>query len=285
MLIGNAPCSWGVCYPTGNIYSPEQYLDQLASAGYKGTELGPLGYMPTDVDRLKNMLVPHNLTLIGATHVHTFSQAETNVQFHKDMRAQGEVLSALGARHLVVMDESNVYPADQLGVLSHDAVQQMYKDLSKAHTMLANEFGIALSFHPHIGTCIELEAQIDALLSETPLNLCLDTGHYAFWGQDPLTYMRRNWDRIDYMHLKNVDASVRTRVLRGDLSVQDALGAGVMCPLQEGVVDIAQIMEFLRANEFQGPVVVEQDIAENAIETPLELACRNFSYIAGMAEA
>ena len=34
---------------------------------------------------------------------------------------------------------------------------------------------------------------------------------------------------------------------------------------------------------FDGPVVVEQDVAENAPETPLQLATRNFNYMQQIA--
>lgn len=40
MLIGNAPCSWGINYPEGNSFTWRQYLDEVAAAGYRGTELG-----------------------------------------------------------------------------------------------------------------------------------------------------------------------------------------------------------------------------------------------------
>lgn len=48
MLIGNAPCSWGINYPTGNAISWQTYLDEVAAAGYRGTELGPFGFLPKD---------------------------------------------------------------------------------------------------------------------------------------------------------------------------------------------------------------------------------------------
>src|SRR5437016_5931975 len=75
MLVGNAPCSWGVNYPTGNVFSWEQYLDQVAEAGYRATELGPLGFLPRDPSHLKDELGRRGLALIGATHVHTFGDA------------------------------------------------------------------------------------------------------------------------------------------------------------------------------------------------------------------
>jgi len=30
---GNAPCSWGINYPTGNVVTWQQYLDEVAAAG------------------------------------------------------------------------------------------------------------------------------------------------------------------------------------------------------------------------------------------------------------
>ncbi len=47
--IGNAPCSWGIEFPSDPPNPTWQsVLDQCAGAGYKGIELGPIGYMPED---------------------------------------------------------------------------------------------------------------------------------------------------------------------------------------------------------------------------------------------
>jgi inosose dehydratase len=81
------------------------------------------------------------------------------------------------------------------------------------------------------------------------------------------------------MHLKNVDRAVRQRVLDKELSIEQAFAAGVMCPLPDGVVDIRAVVQFLEQQHFAGPIVVEQDLAENARETPLALARRNLDYL------
>jgi inosose dehydratase len=52
-----------------------------------------------------------------------------------------------------------------------------------------------------------------------------------------------------------------------------------MCPLPDGVVDIRAVVQFLEQQHFGGPIVVEQDPAENAAETPLALARRNLDYL------
>ncbi|WP_395814831.1 sugar phosphate isomerase/epimerase family protein [Devosia sp.] len=279
MLIGNAPCSWGINYPTGNAYSWQTYLDEVAAAGYRGTELGPFGFLPKDQAQLRHELDQRNLTLIGATHVHTFADRSTAPELMTTLRELAPIMRDLGAVHIVIMDESNWYKPGQEGVLDEAGWQGLVATVREAQAVIETEFGLKASFHPHVGTAVEFEAQIDRLLAETDIDLCFDTGHHAFWGQDPLAYMRKVWDRIAYMHLKNVDAAVRQRVLAKQISIEASYGAGVMAPLPDGAVDIAEILRFLAEHNFTGPVVVEQDIAENATETPLQLATRNFVYV------
>jgi inosose dehydratase len=283
MFIGNAPCSWGINYPTGNAYSWQEYLDQVAASGYRGTELGPFGFLPKDKAVLGPELDKRGLTLIGATHVHTFGDRASAPVLMSTLRELAPLLKDLGAKHLVIMDESNWYPAGQEGVLDAEGWDGLTATVREARAVIEGEFGLKASFHPHIGTAVEFERQIDRLLEETEIDLCFDTGHHAFWGQDPLAYMEKVWGRIAYMHLKNVDAAVRQRVLDGQLSVADSYGAGVMAPLPDGAVDIQAVMRFLDAKGFDGPIVVEQDIAENAVETPRQLAKRNFVYMQAIA--
>lgn len=158
---------------------------------------------------------------------------------------------------------------------------QMIRD---AKDLLAREFGVTLFFHPHVGTCIETEAQIDRLLAETDVQLCFDTGHHAFWDLDVLADMARHWSRIGYMHLKNVDPAVRKRVLEGSLGVTESYVAGVMCPLPSGAVDIGAVMAFLAKQNFQGFCVVEQVLADNSPLSPEALAQENLKYLNALIE-
>ena len=283
MFIGNAPCSWGINYPTGNAYSWQEYLDEVAASGYRGTELGPFGFLPKDKAVLGPELDKRGLTLIGATHVHTFCDRASAPVLMATLSELAPLLKDLGAKHLVVMDESNWYPEGQEGVLDREGWNGLTATVREAQAVIEGEFGLKASFHPHIGTAVEFERQIDRLLEETEIDLCFDTGHHAFWGQDPLAYMEKVWGRIAYMHLKNVDATVRQRVLDGKLSVAASYGAGVMAPLPDGAVDIQAVMRFLDRKGFDGPIVVEQDVAEHAAETPLELAKRNYVYMQAIA--
>jgi inosose dehydratase len=64
--IGNAPCSWGVEF-AGDPRNPpwRTVLKECAAAGYRGIELGPIGFMPEDPAVLGEALAEEGLTLIG----------------------------------------------------------------------------------------------------------------------------------------------------------------------------------------------------------------------------
>ena len=56
--IGNAPCSWGVEFaqdPRNPAW--RQVLQDCANAGYRGIELGPIGYMPEERGLYKKMKI------------------------------------------------------------------------------------------------------------------------------------------------------------------------------------------------------------------------------------
>src|SRR5438552_18627237 len=66
--LAGAPDSWGVWFPD----DPKQphwsrFLDEVAAAGYRFTELGPWGYLPTDPATLRTELDRRGLGLVGVT--------------------------------------------------------------------------------------------------------------------------------------------------------------------------------------------------------------------------
>ncbi|GGA55044.1 sugar phosphate isomerase/epimerase family protein [Pelagibacterium lentulum] len=283
-LIANAPCSWGIFYPENNRFTPDQYLDQLVAAGYHATELGPFGFLPTDAGELVETLERRKLSLVGSVHVHTFSVPDSANDLFRTLDELAALLRGAGASHLVLMDEGNVYPDDAIGDLDAQGWRAMLGTIEEARKRIEGEHGLTVSFHPHVATAIEHEHQIDRLLDGTDISLCFDTGHHAFWDQDPLAYMEKVWERIAYMHLKNVDAAVRQQVLDGTLGVRKSFARGVMCPLPDGVIDIGAVMDMLETRGFSGPVVVEQDPSDDPALEPHRLARRNIEFLADLIE-
>ena len=65
--LGSAPDSWGVWFPSDPKQIPwQRFLDEIAEAGYEWTELGPYGYLPTDLPTLRAELARRGLKVTAA---------------------------------------------------------------------------------------------------------------------------------------------------------------------------------------------------------------------------
>ena len=67
--VANAPCSWGVIEKTFESARSGDYryvLDEMQETGYRGTELGDWGFLPTDPLLLKDQLDQRELSLVGS---------------------------------------------------------------------------------------------------------------------------------------------------------------------------------------------------------------------------
>ena len=79
-----------------------------------------------------------------------------------------------------------------------------------AHTVgaYAKEKGVTLCFHPHYGTCVFWQSDIDYFAEHTDpacVSFCFDTAHTTLAGMDPAALIRQYGSRVAYMHLKDVD--------------------------------------------------------------------------------
>ena len=79
--VATAPISWGVCEMPGWGYQlpVERVLSEMAAAGFTHTELGALGYLPTEPAGLRQTLQGHGLSLLGGF---------VPLVLHDQMRAQ-----------------------------------------------------------------------------------------------------------------------------------------------------------------------------------------------------
>src|SRR5262245_58194731 len=107
LTLGTAPDSWGVWFPNDpHQVTWEVYLDEIARAGYAHTELGPQGFMPQDVGRLREELAKRDLSLCGGTvfaGLHKGSEALEKAK--ADFGREAKLLAALGGEYLVHLPE------------------------------------------------------------------------------------------------------------------------------------------------------------------------------------
>jgi inosose dehydratase len=123
--------------------------------------------------------------------------------------------------------------------------------------------------HPHAGSVVETSDQIERVLAESDIKVCLDTGHLAIGGADPADFVRRHANRIVHVHLKDVDAALAEQVRDGALSLVDATRRGLFRPLGRGDASIGEVVGLLDRHGYERWLVLEQDTTITGEEPPV----------------
>ncbi|WP_082190924.1 sugar phosphate isomerase/epimerase family protein [Peribacillus loiseleuriae] len=126
---------------------------------------------------------------------------------------------------------------------------------------------------------VETEEQIERLLKDTDIQLCLGTGHHAYAGGDPIAFMRKHHNRIPYLHIKNCDLKVRESMQTGKWSLVKAISKDIMCEPEHGMVDMESFLEAFIEIDFNGWVIVEQDMYPAPFDKPFPIAKRTMEYL------
>ncbi|MBM7551525.1 sugar phosphate isomerase/epimerase family protein [Thalassobacillus pellis] len=142
-----------------------------------------------------------------------------------------------------------------------------------------HELGVKACVHPHLGTEIETEYELDTIMELTDPNyvfFCPDTAHLARAGMDPLKVMKKYKDRIAYVHLKDISpegADAETfPILEGNEQMP------IFCELGLGTLskELEDVVQFLRDIQYDGWVTVEIDKSTSTPYDSLEI-CRDFA--------
>jgi inosose dehydratase len=266
--IAAAPISWGVCEVPGWGYQlePDRVLGEMRELGLTATELGPDGFLPTDPNELRALLDHNGLRLVGGFVPVVLHRPLTPAALAAVERAVTG-LAAGGADTLVLCADTEGAGYDQRADLDAAAWATLLAGLDRIRTLCA-EAGLALTLHPHVGTVVERRAEVERLLADSDVALCLDTGHLLVGGTDPVQLARSSPDRIGHVHLKDVDARLAARIADGTMSYTDAVRAGLYRPLGAGDIDMAAIVAALEGAGYTGWYVLEQDTVLTAAPPP-----------------
>ncbi len=289
--VGNAPCSWGILeFGLGKAIGYRQVLDEMVETGYEGTELGDWGFLPTSPARLRTELQARGLALLGAFVPVALKDPAAHAPGVETAVRVARLLAAVagGAPFLVLADDNGKDPirAANAGRIrpEHGLSQAEWQIFTQGVQRIAEavraEAGLRTVFHHHCGGYVETPEEIDTLLSLTDprlVGLCFDTGHYRFGGGDALAGLRKHAGRIWYLHLKDYDPAVGARVAEG-WTYLDAVRQGVFCELGRGGVDFPRLVAALKFLQYDGWVVVEQDVLPG-LGAPKDSARRNRAYL------
>jgi inosose dehydratase len=287
--LAGAPISWGVCEVPGwgRMLPPERVLTEMASLGLSATEMGPVGYLPPDTEEVRTLLASHGLGLVGAfvplvLHERSLDQARAVLEEVMPLMAalDGEVLVA------AAVTDAAWSPRVPLEAADWRRVSENLETLSE----LAAERGVGLALHPHAGTLVETAEDIEALLAHGEVDWCLDTGHLAIGGADPVEFVRRHAERIVHVHLKDVDLALAEQVRSDGLSLVEATRLGLFRPLGDGDASIDEVVGELDHRGYERWLVLEQDTTLTGEEPPVGRGPvldvrRSIDYLATLAPA
>ncbi|WP_163567755.1 TIM barrel protein [Fodinicola feengrottensis] len=257
--IAAAPISWGVSEVPGWGYQlpPRRVLAEMRELGLAATEAGPDGFLPAAGPALREALEAESLTLVGGFTPLVLHDASRD--WRTPLAECIERFKSAGGDSVVLAAATGLDGYDVRPELTTAEWDQLLATADAAVAVCA-EAGLAAVLHPHVGTVVEQPAEIQRVLDGCGIPLCLDTGHVACGGGDPVALATRHPERVGHVHMKDVDEEKAALVAGGKLAFSDAVTDGVFRPLGAGDIDIAAVVRALSGAGYQGWYVLEQDI-------------------------
>lgn len=239
----------------------EQCLREAKEAGFEGMELGHK--FPREAGALRTVLSAHGLDLVSGWYSGELLRRTAKEEM-EHMRPHLDLLKALGAKVLILAETTDAIHGEADAPLSRRprVPEGAWPELGKRMTELADRTlaeGVRVVFHHHMGTVVQTEEDIDAMMAATgpSFRLLLDTGHATWGGSDPAKLARRYRDRISHFHSKDVRKAVMERSLAEDWSFLRSVVEGIYTVPGDGSVDFVGVMKELPG--YSGWMIVEAE--------------------------
>ncbi|WP_455864516.1 myo-inosose-2 dehydratase [Pantoea agglomerans] len=283
--LGVSPLSWtnDVLLDLGDNIPLETCLNQAASAGYQGIELGRK--FPRTTAELAPLLKEVNLRLASGWHS-GFLADRSVAEEVAAVQPHAALLKALGAKVMVYgecgkMPGSNPLdePLSLSPVLNCVDIDDYARKVSEFANILLREFGLKLAYHHHLMMLVEQHDELHVFLAKTSdsVGLVLDSGHAFAGGVNLAQTIEQFGHRVVHIHLKDVRPDVLRQVQQDDLSFNDAVRAGLFTVPGEGCIDYAPLIEFVANSGYQGWLIVEAE-QDPQKEEPFAAVSRAFRW-------
>jgi inosose dehydratase len=261
-------------------------LDDIQALGLTGTEMGRK--FPTDIEVLKEELSKRNIQLVSQWKSVLFSdpayrESELNafrehVKFLKEMGST--VISTCEVGGSLHFDPRRT-PHEQEVLRLDEAGWSSLAEGLNAAGRIAREYGLKLTYHHHGGTVVERPEEIDKLMELTDSEfvfLLFDSGHALYGGANPLDVLRKYYDRIAYIHLKDVRREELEKARADHSDFVTCIRNGVFTVPGDGCIDFRPIIGELVERDYRGWALLEgeQDPAKHPAR---EYASRAIQYL------
>jgi inosose dehydratase len=287
LRIGINPLTWtnDDLPALGDDLSLDRCLIEAASAGYSGVELGRK--FPRKADALGKILSRHKLALASGWYSLRLVERDADAEFAA-MRPHFELLQAMGCNVMVCAEVTGAVHGDMNLRLSRRpqlsaSAFESFADRLSALGERMRAHGMRLAYHHHMGTVIQTEDEVDALMAACgpAVGLLLDTGHLMYAGGNPVRAANKHVSRIAHLHCKDVRPTVLRRCLNADSSFLEAVLQGVFTVPGDGCVDYAAVLKPLLLRNYQGWIVVEAE-QDPTIADPVTYANLGYRTLRGL---
>ena len=286
--LGIAPIAWtnDDMPDLGKENTFEQCVSEMALAGFTGSEVG--NKYPKDPEVLKKALELRGVEICNQWFS-SFLITKPFEEVEKEFRAQLTFLKAMGAKVIGVSEQSHsVQGQMDTPVFGHkyemndEEWDNFCTGMNKLGKIAKEEYGIALTFHHHMGTVVQSLAEVDRMMENTDpeyVSLLFDTGHFTYCGEDPLEVVKKYVHRIKHVHLKDIRPEVVEQVKKENMSFLAGVRAGAFTIPGDGCINYDPIFKVLEDAGYEGYMVVEAE-QDPAKANPLEYAIRARKFIA-----
>lgn len=258
--IAGAPVSWGVIEVPdwGHQMTADRVLEEASSLGLTAVEAGPEGLLPKDPAAVRDLLSRYDLELVGGFVPAVLHEPGLREGELAAVEERAGFFAAAGADVLVLaaMPASEGY--GDLVEIDDGAWETLFESLKSVEEICARH-GVAATLHSHYGTVVESDEQVKRFLEGSEMGLCLDTGHLAIGGSDPVEIAGIAGGRINHVHFKDVDLGMAARLASREITFREAARQNAFRPLGEGDVDAGAVLDRLEGAGYSGWYVLEQD--------------------------
>ena len=286
--LGIAPIAWtnDDMPDLGKENTFEQCVSEMALAGFTGSEVG--NKYPKDPEVLKKALELRGVEICNQWFS-SFLITKPFEEVEKEFRAQLAFLKAMGAKVIGASEQSySVQSQLDTPIFGHKYEMNDQEwdtfctGMNKLGKIAKEEYGIALTFHHHMGTVVQSLAEVDRMMENTDpeyVSLLFDTGHFTYCGEDPLEVVKKYVHRIKHVHLKDIRPEVVEQVKKENMSFLAGVRAGAFTIPGDGCINYDPIFKVLEEAGYEGYMVVEAE-QDPAKANPLEYAIRARKFIA-----
>lgn len=286
--LGIAPIAWtnDDMPDLGKENTFEQCVSEMALAGFTGSEVG--NKYPKDPEVLKKALELRGVEICNQWFS-SFLITKPFEEVEKEFRAQLAFLKAMGAKVIGASEQSySVQGQLDTPIFGHKYEMNDQEwdtfctGMNKLGKIAKEEYGIALTFHHHMGTVVQSLAEVDRMMENTDpeyVSLLFDTGHFTYCGEDPLEVVKKYVHRIKHVHLKDIRPEVVEQVKKENMSFLAGVRAGAFTIPGDGCINYDPIFKVLEEAGYEGYMVVEAE-QDPAKANPLEYAIHARKFIA-----